>query len=264
VSGDFTRLIIIYCQKRLGASCSCFPLNIILFSPAEVQLPLPRQDPRARHILTVLRRQPGDTFDAGLIGGPRGKATLSRVSDTALELTFAWNMPPPALAPIRLIIGLPRPQTARDLLRESTALGVSALDFVRTEKSEPSYAQSSLWSSGEWEKLLNAGAAQAFCTRLPALRHGHSLAEAVATLPAEGARIALDNYEAAEALSRLKLAANPNVTLALGAERGWSDPERGLLRANGFVFAHLGARVLRTETACIAAVTLLKAKLGLT
>ena len=238
-------------------------MNIILFSPGEVELPLPRQDPRARHILTVLRRQPGDTFDAGLINGPRGKATLTHVCEAALELSFAWTVPPPPLAPIRLIIGLPRPQTARDLLRENASLGVCALDFVRTEKSEPSYAQSSLWSSDEAAKLLIAGTAQAFCTRLPGLRHGHSLAEAIATLPAAGARIALDNYEAAEALAGLTLAATSHVTLALGAERGWSDAERGLLRTSGFIFAHLGPRVLRTETACIAAVTLLKAKLGL-
>lgn len=238
-------------------------MNIILFSPAEVELPLPRQDPRARHILDVLRRQPGDTFDAGLINGPRGKATLVHVRDAALELSFAWSQPPPPLVPVRLIIGMPRPQTARDLLRENSSLGVSALDFVGTEKSEPGYARSSLWSTEESARLLIAGAAQAFSTRLPELRHGHSLAEALARLPAIGARIALDNYEAAEPLGRLALSATP-VTLALGAERGWSDAERTQLRGQGFLFAHLGDRVLRTETACIAAVTLLKAKLGLT
>ncbi len=239
-------------------------LNIILFSPAEVELPLPHTDARARHILAVLRRKPGDSFDAGLINGARGKATLVQVRAEGLELTFAWGVPPAPLAPIRLLIGLPRPQTARDLLREGASLGVAALEFVRTEKSDPGYARSSLWSADEAARLLLAGTAQAFCTRLPALRHGHSLAEAVAGLPPEGARIALDHYEAAEALARLALpAATASVTLALGAERGWAGAERALLRNTGFVFAHLGPRVLRTETACIAAVTLLKAKLGL-
>ena len=54
-----------------------------------------------------------------------------------------------------------------------------------------------------------------------------------------------------------------SATLALGAERGWSAAERELLLQQGFLFVHLGERVLRTETACIAAITLLKAKLGL-
>ena len=115
-------------------------MNIILFSSSEVELPLPRRDARARHILTVLRRHPGDQFDVGLIDGPRGKATLIEVGLEALQLAFVWGEPPPEPPPLRLILGLPRPQTARDLLREGTALGVAAMDFVRTERGEASAA----------------------------------------------------------------------------------------------------------------------------
>lgn len=238
-------------------------VNIILFSPSEVELPLLRQDPRARHILEVLHRAPGESFDVGLINGPRGKATLQAVTAESLILTYAWGASPPPLAPIRLIVGLPRPQTARDLLREGAALGVAAMDFVRTERADPGYGQSSLWISREWENLLLAGAAQAFCTRIPAVQHGRSLAETLSALPAGSARVALDNYESPGPLSRFDLANCTAVVLAVGAERGWSPAERSLLRAQGFAFAHLGERVLRTETACIAAITLLKAKLGL-
>ena len=238
-------------------------VNIILFSPAEVQLPLPRRDHRARHILEVLHRTPGGEFDAGLINGPRGKATLRAITDDALILSFAWGAAPPPLAPIHLIVGLPRPQTARDILREGTALGLAAMDFVRTDRGDPGYAQSSLWASREWEHLLIAGAAQAFCTRLPTVRHGQTLVEAITPLPADYARVALDNYEAPGALRDFDPAGRPAVVLALGAERGWSAAERTLLLRRGFMFAHLGERVLRTETACIAAITLLKARLGL-
>ena len=243
-----------------------FPVNIILFSPEEVQLPLPRRDPRARHILTVLRRQPGDTFDAGIINGPRGQATLAAADRTALRLTFAWGRPPPPLHPLHLLVGLPRPQTARDILREATSLGVAAMHFVRTEKTEAGYAASSLWKTGGWIDCAIAGAAQAFCTRLPAVTHDLSLAEAIAALPARtgtgAARLALDNYEAPAALAAANLAGVRSVALALGAERGWSAGERDLLRGAGFTFVHLGARVLRTETACIAAVSLVQARLG--
>lgn len=239
-------------------------MNIILFSPEEVQLPLSGKDSRARHILEVLRRKPGDTFDAGLINGPRGKGTLRAVgTDGTLMLSFAWGDPPPSLAPLRLVVGLPRPQTARDILREGAALGVAAMDFVRTERGEPSYAQSSLWSSREWESLLVAGATQAFCTRLPAVRHGHTLAEALKTLPAGCTRLVLDNYESPQPLGRTAVAAGVPVVLAIGSERGWTEAERELLLSREFLFVHLGARVLRTETACIAAISVLRAKLGL-
>ncbi|MEJ1974218.1 MAG: RsmE family RNA methyltransferase [Lacunisphaera sp.] len=210
----------------------------------------------------MLRRRPGEQFDVGLIDGPRGKATLVEVGEKDLQLSFAWGEPPPALAPLRLILGRPRPQTARDLLREGTALGVAAMDFVRTKRAEAGYGQSSLWTAGEWRQFLLDGAAQAFCTRLPAVQHGHTLQAAIAAAPAACTRLALDNYEASTALAELVLPGSPGVVLALGAERGWSDEEREQLRQNGFQFVHLGPRVLRMETACIAAVTLVKAKRG--
>ncbi len=237
-------------------------MNIILFRSPEVQLPLPRRDPRAQHILTVLRRRPGDTFDAGVVNGPRGKGTLVAVEEGRLLITFSWGESPPPLSPLTLLIGLPRPQTARDILREATSLGVAAMHFIRTEKGEASYARSALWTSGAWEECVINGAAQAFCTRLPEVTHGRTLAETLTALPGASARLALDNYESPAALSRTPAVAGQPVVLALGAERGWSAGERTQLRESGFAFVHLGERVLRTETACIAAVALLKAQRG--
>lgn len=225
--------------------------------------PLPREDPRARHVLEVLRRQVGDTFDVGELNGPRGKATLAAMDDRALTLTFAWDEPPPPLDPITLIVGLPRPQTARDILREVASLGAAAVHFVATEKGEPSYAQSTLWTSGEWHRLLVAGAEQAFDTRIPEVTHGRSLVDVIAELSPDDTRIALDIYEATGSLGDWPLFRDQPVTLAFGAERGWSDAERETLRAHSFGLAHLGPRVLRTETAVIAALAIARMKLRL-
>jgi 16S rRNA (uracil1498-N3)-methyltransferase len=242
-------------------------VNLILFDPAETAVPLPRSDPRAAHILDVLRRKPGETFDAGLMNGPRGKGTLAALDPFTLTLTFTWGAVPPPLDPITLIVGLPRPQTARKILQEVTTLGVSALHFVLTDKGEANYARSTLWSSGEWRRHLIAGAEQAFDTRLPEVTHGRLLAEALESLPDAGSRLALDNYEASEALSQCHVIRDTSkppapVVMALGPERGWAARDRDLLRARGFSFVHLGPRVLRMETACIAAVILVKASLG--
>ena len=245
-------------------------MNLILFEPAEAERPLPRNDPRAAHLLNVLHRREDDTFDAGLIDGPRGKGTVVAIGAEALALTFAWGDLPPPLDPITIIIGLPRPQTARKILQEATALGVAAMHFVATEKSESSYAHSTLWSSGEWRRHLIAGAEQAFDTRLPQVTWSRSLPEVLSALPPTATRLALDHYEAATPLSECHLLddketrATPlNAVLAFGPERGWSARDRALLRANGFSLVHLGSRVLRTETAVVAAVALVKARLGL-
>lgn len=239
-------------------------MNLILFQPAEIDRPLPSGAPRARHIREVLRRAPGDSFDVGLVNGPRGRAQLVSVDNDGLRLAFTWGAQPPPLPPLTLIFGLPRPQTARDLLRDATTMGVEAMHFVATEKGEPSYASSSLWQGGEWERLLVAGAQQAFDTRLPQVTFGQPLAAVLAALPAGGTRLALDNYEAARPLAECPISAGIPVVLALGAERGWSDAERRAMRAAGFLLAHLGPRVLRMETASVAAITLVKARFGWT
>lgn len=238
-------------------------VNLILFEPTEINAPLPCADRRARHIIEVLRCQIGDSFEAGLINGPCGRATLTATTATTLTLTFAWGETPPPPFPIALIVGLPRPQTARDILRDATTLGVTALHFVRTEKAPASYAQSTLWTSGEWRRHLLTGAEQAVATRLPDVTHGATLAEAVAASASPGTRIALDNYESPQCLSACPIPADVPLTLAIGAERGWSARERELLRENRFALAHLGPRVLRTETAAIAALAIVRAKLGL-
>jgi RsmE family RNA methyltransferase len=237
-------------------------LNLILFTPPETGRPLPRTDPRARHLLAILQRREGDTFDAGLRNGPRGKGTLVAIRVDGLELHFAWGDPPPPLDPLTLVLGLPRPQTARKILREATALGVAALHFVLTDKGDAAYARSTLWSTGEWERHLVVGAEQAFCTRLPDVTHGQTLAAVLATLPPTASRVALDNYEAPQSLSQFHVSSETAVVLGLGPERGWSAAERTRLRENGFAFAHLGPRVLRVETAVIAALAVLKARRG--
>lgn len=237
-------------------------MNIILFQAPEVELPLARRDPRSVHLLDVLRRRPGDTFDCGLLDGPRGRGTLVAVGDAALTLSFVWGETPPPLPPLQLLVGLPRPQTARDILRDTATLGLAAVHFVRTDSGEASYASSTLWKTDEWRTCVINGAAQAFSTRRPEVTHGHTFLEGMGKIPAGGLRLALDNYEAAAGLADCPLPGAPPAWLAIGAERGWSARERDQLRAHGFTLVHLGSRVLRTETACIAAITLLKARLG--
>jgi 16S rRNA (uracil1498-N3)-methyltransferase len=236
-------------------------VNIILFEPSETSQPLAAFDRRARHVIDVLRFGVGDAFDAGLIDGPRGKARIVALDQREMRLDFVWGEEPPPLDPITLLLGLPRPQTARKVLEEATALGVEAMHFVAAERGESSYAHSRLWTTDEWRRHLVAGAEQAFSTRLPLVTSGRGFEDTIESLSTAGCRLALDNYEGSGALSEAQVKAP--VVLALGPERGWAAKERELLRARGFELVHLGERVLRVETACVAAIAIVKLKLGL-
>ena len=239
-------------------------MNLLLFTRDELGRPLPAADPRAKHLRTVLHRAVGEEFDLGVVDGPRGKGRVTALPpDGSVAFAATLGAEPAPLPPLHLVLGLPRPQTARKILQECTALGVGALHFVATGRADPNYAQSTLWSSGEWRAHLVEGAQQAFCTRLPAVTSGRPLATVLAELPSDSLRLALDNYEATAGLADVVLpAAPPAAILALGPERGWDGSDRAALRAAGFALVHLGPRVLRAETATVAAVAILKARLG--
>lgn len=238
-------------------------MNLVLLEADEIGRPLPRSDRRVAHLLDVLGRREGERFDAGVISGSRGKARFSAVTAETVTLAFEPTHPPAPPPPLTLVVGLPRPQTARDVLRDATTLGVAALHFVVTERTDPGYTQSSLWSSGEWRRHVVAGAEQAFDTRLPEVTWGRPLTEALAAAPADAHRVALDNYEATGALGETALPIGSHVVLAVGGERGWGPADRAALRAAGFDLCHLGARVLRVESACVAALAIVRGRLGL-
>jgi 16S rRNA (uracil1498-N3)-methyltransferase len=236
-------------------------MNIILFEASEIDNPLDRQDPRANHILKILRRGIGDTLDVGVVNGMRGKARLERIGKESLSLKFELNEMELPLYPIELIVGLSRPQTNRRILREATSLGVRRISFAQTDRSEPSYAESRLWISGEWKRHIVDGAAQGFSTRIPEVGFGLKLEDSIASLSGDQQRIALDNYEADTHLLDTKTK-YPNIVLAIGSERGWSGDERELLRSNGFELAHLGSRPLRTEAAVVAGLAMIVGRIG--
>ena len=125
-----------------------------------------------------------------------------------------------------------------------------------------SYAQSSLWTSDEWQERVHLGWSNPSVPTFPrwrAFRICRRLSVCSHELPT---RVALDNYEAAAPLNASLPDAAEQVVLAFGPERGWSPNERACLRNNGWKLAHLGPHVLRAETATVAALSATAAQLG--
>ena len=233
-------------------------MNLILFETAAERAILPDDDPRTTHVREILRLKVGDAFDVAVANGPRGKATVLENCSEGMSLGFTWEQSVrDDLFPIRLLVGLPRPQTARKILEQAAALGAGAMDFFGTDKGEPSYADSKLWTTDEWKRHLTRGVEQAFCSFIPKVRHWRNLEAVLDDLSQSDGRLALDLYEADAPLSTDAVAGKESIILAVGPESGWSPRERDLLREAEFSLLHLGERVLRQETACLTALGVL-------
>jgi 16S rRNA (uracil1498-N3)-methyltransferase len=80
-------------------------------------------------------------------------------------------------------------------------------------------------------------------------------------LPAQSLRLTLDPL-GEHRLSALPSAPAGGVVIAIGPEGGWSPRDRQQLADAGFQGLQLGPRILRTETAGLAAIAALQARLG--
>jgi RsmE family RNA methyltransferase len=231
-------------------------MNLLLFEEPFERLCIDASDVRAEHLRKVLRVELGSLVFIGFVNASRARAKvveLTELGGITLEVVATEAAPSPL--PISLLLGLPRPHTAKRILFEAASLGVQRIDFFEAERGEPSYARSRLWQETAWRERLLLGAEQAFGTHVPEVSMYPDLQTALSSQDPSAARIALDNYESNKALGEAFKKEIKSTVIALGAERGWSPDERNALRRNGWTLAHLGPFVLRSETAVVGAVS---------
>ena len=155
-------------------------MNICLFTSEEISKPLNKSDERAQHIIKVLHKTTGDTFDAGIIGGAAGIAQITEISgDGQISFSFVPKTRGKPLYPLSLIIGFPRPIQLRRLLRDVAGLGCRKVILTGTKLTEKSYLDSNVVSDGSAYKMLLDGTAQAASTHVPELVVAKSLSEAM-------------------------------------------------------------------------------------
>lgn len=263
-------------------------MNICLFTSEEIKKQIPAHDERTDHILKVLHKREGDTFDAGIIGGKAGTAQITHIGakgapdEGQIAFTFMEESAGKPLYPLILVIGFPRPIQLRRLLRDAAGLGVCEVHLTGTELGEKSYMKSTLVEKGAAYQMLLDGTAQAAGTHVPELFLHETLHDCLACLAhnadQNALRIALDNENPPVSLHNFLESHNKadtfhngacaehasarTVIAAIGSERGWSDKERGVLESAEFTRCGMGVRILRTETAATAAASLILDSLG--
>jgi RsmE family RNA methyltransferase len=246
-------------------------MNLILFEAQELGKALPKNDERVRHLLHVLRKKQGDTFEAGILGSGNGVGRIEAIGgDGSLAFSVEVQSAPLPRLPIHVGVGFPRPIQIRRLLRDLSSLGIESIAFFGTELGEKSYRDTKLFDDGGARAALVEGAAQSRDATLPEVRLLPSLSHWLLERPWLKGKdvpspppllVAPDNVRPEGAMSALAKT-QQSVVIAIGCERGWSDNERALLKASGFARLSLGSRALRTETACVVAATLAIEKIG--
>ncbi|MBN1242712.1 MAG: RNA methyltransferase [Spirochaetales bacterium] len=244
-------------------------MNLLVLEPDEVGERLPRSDRRVEHVRKILRKKAGDLLAAGISGGPDGpaplgSATVEELDEKGARFSFTPEREAPPLRPLVLLLGLPRPIQANRILKDLSSLGLARIVLCGTELGEKSYANSDLYLKGDFRRPLLEGAEQAGNPRLPEVSTSPSLKAALRELAGfPGARIALDPYRSAGPLGAwLPEPGDNSALLAIGSERGWTTYELDELEGARFGCRDLGDRILKTETAAVAAAAIVLSRLG--
>jgi 16S rRNA (uracil1498-N3)-methyltransferase len=243
----------------------------------------------AEHLGRVLRAEPGQLYE--LSDGQRvwlarvERLALSKRGDSRIE--FSLVEPIEAVQPslrITLLLSIVKFDRFEWCLEKATELGVDELIPLAAARTDKPLVSAAGKRQERWQRILLESAQQSRRLRPPVL-HGAMKPQTAFAEPTAGLKILLserreatmlrtvldrDSPLVAQALLPVRLfggasaeATTPApLALAIGPEGGWTAEEIAAASANGFLEASLGANILRTETAVIASLAILRFALG--
>jgi len=225
---------------------------------ARVALP----ESAAAHLVRVLRLQPGDECVLFNGDGRDYDARIVAIGKRSIEADVGTARTVDNESPLRITLlqGIARGEKMDWILQKATELGVASVLPVGSERSEVKLdAARADKRLAHWRSVVVSACEQSGRARVPEVAGPQPLAAALTAL-APMPRYLLDPL-ATEVVASLPATLRECV-LAVGPEGGWSPRDRGQLLAAGFVGLRLGPRVLRTETAGIAAIAALQSRAG--
>jgi 16S rRNA (uracil1498-N3)-methyltransferase len=236
------------------------PVDAPLAPGARVALP----EDVAAHLQRVLRLQPGDPCVLFNGDGNDYAARLVAAGKRGYEAEVVSASPAAAAeSPLRIVLlqGIARGEKMDWILQKATELGIAGIVPVSSERSEVRLdAERASKRLAHWRGIVASACGQSGRGVLPPVAAPQPLADALAGADLPAARFLLDP-EAAASIASMPAPGDACV-LAVGPEGGWSPRDRAQLEGAGFAGLRLGPRILRTETAGIAALAALQARFG--
>jgi 16S rRNA (uracil1498-N3)-methyltransferase len=212
----------------------------------------------ARHV-QVLRMQPG--AEVTLFNGEGGQwqAVIERMGRSDVEVRVTQHQAiesEPAVA-VHLAVGIPANERMDWLVEKATELGAASIQPLVTARAILRVAgERAARKKEHWQGIAASACEQSGRNTLPVVHEPVAFAEWIARAPG-AMRFVLSLDAQALALTRERLAGATDCLLLSGPEGGLEQREEQAALDAGFSAASLGPRILRAETAPIAALSLL-------
>ena len=182
------------------------------------------------------------------------------MQDVTIIIESQHRTPEPPSLIIQLGLGLSKGYRMDYAIQKSTELGVSSITPLYTQYSEVRFNKTKRLENKlqHWRRIAVSSCEQSGRLSNPEIHPPMSIEDWLGS-PNKSCRLILD-LRGAKTLENLEII-NP-VELAIGPEGGFSTKELRLANDQGFTTISLGSRILRTETAPIAALAILQHRYG--
>jgi 16S rRNA (uracil1498-N3)-methyltransferase len=224
---------------------------------------------QATHLARVLRAAPGQVYDI-VANGFLHRAEITNVAAGAngaedrVDFTLHEELESDTALPLHLLLAVFKFDHMEWAIEKATELGVARITPILARRTEKHLAQAALKRSERWRRIALEASKQSRRTGIPEIADPIALKPALESETAP-TRILLSETEqqttlAAALETSLRTAASEavsqNVAIAIGPEGGWTPEEMSLFTQHAWRPVTLGPRILRAETAAIAAIAI--------
>jgi 16S rRNA (uracil1498-N3)-methyltransferase len=218
----------------------------------------------AHHAREVLRLRPGAAVRVFDGEGSEFEAVLLEVSRRAVCARLGHAAVPRAESSLRITLAVSplKGDRMEVVVQKATELGVSEIWPVVTARTDAAARPALHGSRSErWDRVASGAAEQCGRAVVPSVAPTTTFSGLLAR-PFDGRRVALVETSGHPPLPRVSLPPGQPLLLLVGPAGGFEPAEQAALADAGFLAASLGPRILRAETAAIAAVAIAQAMWG--
>jgi 16S rRNA (uracil1498-N3)-methyltransferase len=218
---------------------------------------------QAGHLARVLRAQVGQEFDI-VAGHAVRRGVVEKVSTDAVEFSLHEEVEAGESLPLIVGLSIVRFERMEWAIEKLTELGVARIIPLRAQRSEKHLVQSATKRCERWRKISRESAQQSRRSQVPEISDPMSVKDFIAA-SSHSLRFFFSEEERSRTLWESLMTTDRNVAssmkiyAAIGPEGGWTSAELSSFAESGWQSVSLGKNILRTETAVIAAASLIGA-----
>jgi 16S rRNA (uracil1498-N3)-methyltransferase len=222
---------------------------------------------QALHLARVLRAQPGQIFDV-VANGFLHRAEVTSVTEREVTLTLHEELEAESALPVHLLLAVIKFDHYEWGIEKATELGAARITPVLARRTEKHLAQAAVKRVERWRKIAREASQQSRRSDVPEIDEPQTLKLALVNVSAQRKLLMAETEQEntiAAALQSSHAAGSEgaamSVAFGIGPEGGWTADEMALFTEHGWQHVTLGPRILRAETAAIAALSICSALL---